>query len=107
MRCTGIQVPANLQAQGSVGLNMNLLRDVEDLDKYQPGGYHHLRPGDGLNNHYRLVDKLGHGGYSTIWLARDLLKARYVAVEVTTANSDCDEARLLGSLGNSPSKPEK
>lgn len=39
---------------------------------------------------YQLVDKLGYGGYSTIWLARDLQSARYVALKVIIADaSDC------------------
>jgi hypothetical protein len=50
-----------------------LIDDVEDLDRYQPGGYHPLQVGDELDNAcYRVIDKLGYGGYSTIWLARDL-----------------------------------
>lgn len=49
------------------------VEDVEDLDRYRPGGYHPLQVGDELDNAcYRVVDKLGYGGYSTIWLARDL-----------------------------------
>ncbi|KAK1145863.1 hypothetical protein N8T08_003809 [Aspergillus melleus] len=54
-----------------------LIEYVEDLDRYCPGGYHPLTIGDDLNDgRYRLVDKLGYGGYSTIWLARDLQRAK-------------------------------
>ncbi|KAJ9480671.1 hypothetical protein VN97_g12870 [Penicillium thymicola] len=57
-----------------------LIEYVEDLDRYCPGGYHPLKIGDSsyhnrddlVDGRYRLVDKLGYGGYSTIWLARDL-----------------------------------
>ncbi|KAH8431653.1 uncharacterized protein LDX57_009309 [Aspergillus melleus] len=85
-----------------------LIEYVEDLDRYRPGGYHPLTIGDALNNgRYRLVDKLGYGGYSTIWLARDLHRAKYVAVKVLTAEtSPCSsEAALIHSLGASPSRP--
>lgn len=82
-----------------------LIEDVEDLDRYHFGGYHPLRIGDRLDDgRYRLVDKLGYGGYSTIWLARDLRRAIYVAVKVTTADtSSCShEASLIHCLANSP-----
>lgn len=85
-----------------------LIEDVEDLDRYHPGGYHPLQVGDALDNaRYRVIDKLGYGGYSTIWLAQDLRKARYVAVKVITADASgyTQEARLISSLGNAPSRP--
>jgi serine/threonine-protein kinase SRPK3 len=85
-----------------------LIEDVEDLDRYCPGGYHPLQIGDELDcGRYRLVHKLGYGGYSTTWLARDRQRPRYVAVKVITADtSGCSpEVRLLYSLGNSPSRP--
>lgn len=28
--------------------------------------------GDVLHERYQIVDKLGYGGYSTVWLARDV-----------------------------------
>lgn len=35
-----------------------LIEDVEDLDRYQPGGYHPLQVGDELDNaRYRGIDK--------------------------------------------------
>ncbi|GKZ26364.1 hypothetical protein AbraCBS73388_002448, partial [Aspergillus brasiliensis] len=85
-----------------------LVEDVEDLHRYCPGGYHPLEIWDDLDDgRYRLVDKLGYGGYSTIWLARDLRRARYVAVKVITADASTytPEASLLCSLGNSPPGP--
>ena len=52
------------------------------------GDYHSLKNrGDLYDSRYRLSDKLGYGGYSTIWLARDLQSARYVAVKAITADA--------------------
>ena len=85
-----------------------LIEYVEDLERYCPGGYHPLTIGDALNHgRYQLVDKLGYGGYSTIWLARDLHRAKYVAVKVITAEaSSCSsEASFIQSLGDSLSRP--
>lgn len=80
-----------------------IIEDVEDLDRYRLGGYHPLQIGDKLDDgRYRLVDKLGYGGYSTIWLARDLQNAKYVAVKVITADASVNmhEGSLLQSLRN-------
>ena len=84
-----------------------LIEDIEDLDRYQPGGYHPVQMGDELDGRYRLVDKLGYGGYSTIWLARDLRMARYVAVKIITADTSdsTHEASLIDALGNSTCRP--
>ncbi|CVK95263.1 related to dis1-suppressing protein kinase dsk1 [Fusarium mangiferae] len=47
------------------------IEDVESLYGYSPGGYHPIDIGDRLASRYRVVHKLGHGSFSTIWLARD------------------------------------
>ncbi|RAH51089.1 kinase-like protein [Aspergillus brunneoviolaceus CBS 621.78] len=87
-----------------------LMEDVEDLHRYRPGGYLPLQVGDSLaDGRYQLVGKLGHGGYSTIWLARDCREARYVAVKVLTADasshSSSSEVRVLRSLASASSRP--
>lgn len=48
------------------------LGDVEDLELYRPGGFHPVSIGDIFaNGRYRVLHKLGFGGSSTVWLARD------------------------------------
>jgi hypothetical protein len=50
--------------------------DAEALYRYEPGGYHPLQLGETLKNgRYKIIHKLGWGGFSTIWAARD---QRYV-----------------------------
>lgn len=58
------------------------IEGVEPLALYEPGGYHPVMVDDLLHRRYRIVDKLGHGGYSTIWLAHDEQDTRYVALKI-------------------------
>lgn len=79
-------------------IEYNWINDVEVLGNYQPGGYHPVMVGDVLHDRYHIVDKLGFGGYSTVWLARDSHLHRYVAVKVNTANSPPRETKVLKAL---------
>jgi hypothetical protein len=46
--------------------------DAEPLHRYHKGGYHPVHLGDLLSNgRYKILHKLGWGGYSTVWAARD------------------------------------
>ncbi|KAF5619481.1 kinase domain protein [Fusarium sp. NRRL 52700] len=79
-----------------------LYRNVEDIDRYCPGGYHPIEVNDILNQRYIIVDKLGKGGYSTIWLARDQKLNKYVAVKVGTADQVSKERDILLKLADNP-----
>ncbi|KAI1123934.1 kinase-like domain-containing protein [Nemania abortiva] len=63
-----------------------------------PGGYHPIQLGHHLHGRYRIVSKLGYGGYSTMWLARDVQQSKYVAVKVGVAISDEKEVGILEQL---------
>jgi serine/threonine protein kinase len=56
--------------------------------------------GDVLNKRYQIVDKLGYGGYSTVWLARDVQQKEYVALKVGISDSRLHETTILRSLVN-------
>lgn len=46
--------------------------DAEPLPRYKPGGYHPVHLGDCLKDgRYKILHKLGWGGYSTVWAALD------------------------------------
>ncbi|KAL4934187.1 kinase-like domain-containing protein [Aspergillus undulatus] len=79
-------------------IEYNWIKGVEALEKYQPGGYHPIRIGDVLNGRYHIADKLGFGGYSTVWLALDTHLKRYVAVKVNIADSLPRETKVLKAL---------
>ncbi len=56
-------------------------------DTTQPGG---LQPGARLGG-YQLADQIGHGGMATVYRARDLRLARWVAVKVLARELAADE----------------
>ena len=47
------------------------LEDVENIEGYQTGGYHPVTIGDTFGGQYKIIHKLGFGGFATVWLARD------------------------------------
>jgi serine/threonine-protein kinase SRPK3 len=50
----------------------NLLHDQKRMSRYRPGGFHPICLGDTLNQRrYQVCHKLGWGGFSTVWLAKD------------------------------------
>ena len=79
------------------------IEGVEKLESYRVGGYHSIKIGDDIHNRYQVVQKLGHGTYSTIWLARDRKCSKYVALKVCTADSIPLEFSVLSEL----SKPQQ
>ncbi|KAK7409341.1 hypothetical protein QQX98_008465 [Neonectria punicea] len=66
--------------------------DLEPLGHYQNGGYHPVHLGDylGASGRYRVLHKLGYGGFGTVWLCRDTLNASYVAVKVIAGDVEPD-----------------
>ncbi|KAG5967379.1 hypothetical protein E4U56_000896 [Claviceps arundinis] len=75
-------------------LHAGVEAEVEDLTRYKQFGLHPITLGDilpkpltcasDLNKEprYRILYKLGFGALATVWLARDLVDKRYVAVKV-------------------------
>ena len=85
----------------------NLDFDDEEFDElwvYTEGyqGYHlgsglyfPIRIGDVLDRRYHIEHKLGHGSYSTVWLAHDIQKKRAVALKIMVCgNAGEDEYNM-------------
>ncbi|RAK92428.1 kinase-like protein [Aspergillus costaricaensis CBS 115574] len=76
----------------------NLLYTQERLSKYRPGGYHPVCLGDTFKNgRYEIHHKLGWGGFSTVWLAKDREKEQWVSLKMMTADNS-KGSRELHSL---------
>lgn len=83
-------------------IEYNWIDGVERLEKYERGGYHPVMIDDLLHGRYRVVDKLGFGGYSTIWLCQDVRLKRYVAIKVGVSGPSLPrrEPGILRDLSN-------
>ncbi|KAG0331818.1 serine/threonine protein kinase, CMGC group, partial [Podila humilis] len=75
--------------------------EEEDQEDYRRGGYHYISVGDVFHEgRYVTLRKLGWGHFSTVWLARDTVKNRHVALKVVKSASHytetaVDEIKLL------------
>ncbi|KAF2421085.1 kinase-like protein [Tothia fuscella] len=79
------------------------LEECERVEEYKPGGFHPVNMGDrfGVQGRYCVYNKLGYGGFATIWLARDLDENRNVALKILRANSPLSgdsEVKILEEL---------
>ncbi|KAK4039482.1 kinase-like domain-containing protein [Parachaetomium inaequale] len=73
----------------------NLLHTQERMERYRPGGFHPVRLGDTFSGgRYTVHHKLGWGGFSTVWLARDQSLNKWVSLKITTA-TDPESSREL------------
>ncbi|KAF2219032.1 serine/threonine-protein kinase SRPK3 [Elsinoe ampelina] len=66
----------------------------EWAEEYRPGGYHPVNLGDVFGEQYRVIRKLGEGSFSTVWLAKDLLTSKYVALKIMVAKASSSSAHL-------------
>jgi serine/threonine-protein kinase SRPK3 len=54
----------------------------EGMPDYKQGGYHPIHVGEILIDRYVIIQKLGWGHFSTVWLTKDLKYNSYVAIKV-------------------------
>jgi len=85
------------------------MEETEPITRYFPGGYHPIVVGDILGpsseRQYRIMHKLGWGGYSTVWLAQKTDSSRaFFAVKVTTAEDGIDQTREAAMLAKAQTK---
>lgn len=73
--------------------------NVENLSRYMPGGYCPIVIGEELcSGRYQVIHKLGFGSYSTVWLARDRLRSRYVTIKIATSDAKGVSIREVETL---------
>lgn len=78
-----------------------LTENTEDLEEYSQGGYHPIHINDEIHNgRFIIIHKLGYGGNSTVWLARDRQDNRFVALKFVVADisENLNETRIFDHL---------
>ncbi|KAF2223277.1 kinase-like domain-containing protein [Elsinoe ampelina] len=81
--------------------------DEEPVQNYKPGGYHPVQIGDKLGGgRYKVLHKLGWGGFSTVWAANDQESGNNVALKIVqaAASGDTRGLRTLKFLKDSSSQ---
>ncbi|TGO17518.1 hypothetical protein BTUL_0017g00990 [Botrytis tulipae] len=76
---------------------------------YGKGGFHPIHLEDTFkHDRYKVIHKLGHGGFATAWLARDTKRERYVALKVLAArlSSTSKEVDMLRRMKSRRVNPE-
>lgn len=80
------------------------LKHEEDMKDYVFGGYHPAFIGEEYNKgRYILVRKLGWGYFSTVWLAKDLIDNKHVAMKIIKSANNyrevaIDEIKILTKI---------
>ncbi|KAI2779114.1 kinase-like domain-containing protein [Daldinia loculata] len=82
---------------------------LEKIYDYEEGGHHPVHLGDILHSRYKVIHKLGTGGYANVWLCRDNSSdtPKYVALKIVIgeqSTKDCPELRMNKLLGRGSDK---
>ncbi|KAJ5577537.1 protein kinase [Penicillium hispanicum] len=80
--------PARQFSQRSTSFDPNEKIEEETLQWYSPDRFYPVKIGEVFRSRYQIIGKLGFGGYSTVWLCRDLKQHVYVALKVYECDSD-------------------
>jgi hypothetical protein len=66
------------------------LQGIENVNAYVPGGFHPIIIGDVLGNgRYKILHKLGSGGFSTVWLTCNTSQKAQATSSQASFSGDC------------------
>ncbi|KAK7956018.1 uncharacterized protein PG986_005240 [Apiospora aurea] len=72
--------------------------EVEDVERYQPGGFHPVVIGDVINERLEITHKLGQGGLAIVWLCRDRRENRWCALKIMASGQSSEDGGDLKIL---------
>jgi serine/threonine-protein kinase SRPK3 len=84
--------------------------EEEDQSEYKQGGYHPVHIGERYLNRYTIIQKLGWGQFSTVWLAKDNATNTHVALKIQKSSfhyteAAMDEIQILTKVAKSLEDP--
>lgn len=84
--------------------------EIENLEDYEPGGYHPIDLFDVLDGRFEVVYKLGFGGIAMVWLCYETDAKRWRAIKINAAShssDDCAELKILKAMKEKSITPEQ
>lgn len=75
-------------------------KEFEEGDaRYFPGGFHPVRLGEVYNSRYEVLQKLGYGRYSTVWLVKNQVWVNLVKSSHAVSSPESNDITETGSSG--------
>ncbi|EGD85586.1 CMGC/SRPK protein kinase [Trichophyton rubrum D6] len=79
--------------------------EEETLPTYSPARYYPVRLGQIFQDRYQVVGKVGYGGSSTVWLAREFQVSRHVVLKICVSSREPNrELEIYKHIGDSEHK---
>ena len=75
--------------------------EIENLENYEPDGFHPVDLFDVLDGRFKVIYKLGFGGIAMVWLCYELEFSRWRAVKINAAShssGDSPELKILQTM---------
>ncbi|KAK4133834.1 CMGC protein kinase [Trichocladium antarcticum] len=95
------ELPLRFPAAGFEVFSDSIIVEEEQFDAFKTGQYYPVKIGDVYHRKYQVLGKLGFGTTSTVWLARNLIERKHVALKIYTRDAnDGDELRIYETLAN-------
>ncbi|KAK8060509.1 kinase-like protein [Apiospora saccharicola] len=72
--------------------------EVEDVERYEPGGLHPVKVGEFFQERFEVHHKLGNGGFAVVWLCRDHREGRWCALKIIESDHSSEKGGELQIL---------
>ncbi|KDB20643.1 CMGC/SRPK protein kinase [Trichophyton interdigitale MR816] len=99
------RTPLQFPPTGFELVNAARMIEEEILPTYSPEKYYPVRLGQIFHDRYQVVGKVGYGGSSTVWLARDFQESRHVVLKICVSSREPNhELKIYKHINDSEHK---